>query len=141
MTKASTVGPCVSSTFATRMLVSIYLRMAARHSVHVTLTSGKGFDYHYHGDPYGDDGNTFFETCACLLPPVSRLAGKCMYSASSYASTSSHPPLIGYGLDGFPIYGRFGLFISAAIPHPQLQPACLQSPTPYIQFKSLAAFS
>ena len=34
-------------------------------------------------------------------------AGKCMYSASSYVSPASHPPLIGYGLDGFPIYGRY----------------------------------
>jgi hypothetical protein len=31
-----------------------------------------------------------------------------MYSASSYGgNTASHPPLIGYGLDGFPIYGRY----------------------------------
>lgn len=36
-----------------------------------------GFDYHYHGDPFGDN---------------------CMYSAKDYSSTTAHPPLIGYGL-------------------------------------------
>jgi hypothetical protein len=35
-----------------------------------------------------------------------------MYSASNYANTSVHPPLIGYGADGYPIYGRH-LSISA----------------------------
>jgi hypothetical protein len=30
-----------------------------------------------------------------------------MYSTNDYVSTTSHPPLIGYGLDGFPIYGRY----------------------------------
>ena len=30
-----------------------------------------------------------------------------MYSTSDYNSTTSHPPLIGYGLDGFSIYGRY----------------------------------
>jgi hypothetical protein len=38
--------------------------------------AGQGLDYHYHGDPFGEN---------------------CMYSASDYASTTSHPPLIGYG--------------------------------------------
>lgn len=47
--------------------------------------AGQGFDYHYHGDPFGP---------------------QCMYSASDYTSTSVHPPLIGYGADGFPIFGR-----------------------------------
>lgn len=48
--------------------------------------AGQGFDYHYHGDPFGPN---------------------CLYSVKDYASTTSHPPLIGYGLDGFPIYGRY----------------------------------
>ena len=30
-----------------------------------------------------------------------------MYSASDYNSSVSHPPLIGFGLDGFLIYGRY----------------------------------
>lgn len=47
---------------------------------------GQGFDYHYHGDPYGSN---------------------CMYSSSDYASTTAHPPLIGFGMDGFKIYGRY----------------------------------
>ena len=45
----------------------------------------------YHGDPFGP---------------------QCMYSASNYANTSAHPPLIGYGADGYPIFGRH-LSISA----------------------------
>ena len=48
--------------------------------------AGQGFDYHYHGDPFGTN---------------------CMYSVADYNSTTSHPPQIGYGLDGFPIYGRY----------------------------------
>lgn len=47
--------------------------------------AGQGFDYHYHGDPFGP---------------------QCMYSASDYTNTSVHPPLIGYGADGYPIFGR-----------------------------------
>ena len=39
--------------------------------------AGQGFDYHYHGDPFGTN---------------------CMYSASDYTATTDHPPLIGYGL-------------------------------------------
>lgn len=50
--------------------------------------AGQGFDYHYHGDPYH---------------PV---AGTCMYSLDDYGSDFDHPPLIGWGLDGFEIYGR-----------------------------------
>lgn len=45
--------------------------------------SGKGDDYHYHGDPYGE---------------------KCLYSESDY--TTTHPPIIGFSLDGYLIYGR-----------------------------------
>ena len=48
--------------------------------------AGQGFDYHYHGDPFGSN---------------------CMYSASDYNSSVSHPPLIGFALDGFYIYGRY----------------------------------
>ena len=39
---------------------------------------GKGFDYHYHGDPFGAEG-------------------ECMYSASDYNSTDAHPPLVRSG--------------------------------------------
>lgn len=48
--------------------------------------AGQGHDYHYHGDPFGSN---------------------CMYSASDYSSTTAHPPVIGYALDGFQIYGRY----------------------------------
>jgi hypothetical protein len=44
------------------------------------------FDYHYHGDPFGSN---------------------CMYSSADYTSSTAHPPIIGYALDGFPIYGRY----------------------------------
>ena len=54
--------------------------------------AGKGFDYHYHGDPFGP---------------------QCMYSCASYASLDAHPPMVGYGIDGFPIFGRY---LSAAAP-------------------------
>ena len=50
---------------------------------------GQGFDYHYHGDPYSNS------------------PGTCMYSPSDYASTVSHPPLIGFSADGFFLYGRY----------------------------------
>ncbi len=50
---------------------------------------GKGFDYHYHGDPFGYPDRP------------------CMYSAADYNSTDSHPPLIGYSADGFPLSGRY----------------------------------
>lgn len=51
--------------------------------------AGQGFDYHYHGDPFH---------------PV---AGTCMYSPDDYDSdVSAHPPLIGWGLDGYEVYGR-----------------------------------
>ena len=46
---------------------------------------GQGFDYHYHGDPFGS---------------------KCMYDNLDYAFPAAHPPLIGFSLDGFSIYGR-----------------------------------
>lgn len=46
--------------------------------------SGRGEDYHYHGDPFGT---------------------KCAYKASDYSG--SHAPLIGYAADGFGIYGRY----------------------------------
>lgn len=50
---------------------------------------GKGFDYHYHGDPFGTPDRP------------------CMYGASDYDSVTAHPPLIGWGADGFNIYGRY----------------------------------
>lgn len=45
---------------------------------------GKGADYHYHGDPFGHT---------------------CMYSDANY--TGSHPMLIGFGVDGPSIFGRY----------------------------------
>ena len=45
--------------------------------------AGKGEDYHYHGDPFGD-------TCA--------------YGSADY--TGTHPPQMGWGMDGYPVYGR-----------------------------------
>ena len=48
--------------------------------------AGAGFDYHYHGDPYGP---------------------QCLYSCANYTTLTSHPPLIGYGFDGIPIFGRY----------------------------------
>ena len=47
--------------------------------------SGKGNDYHYHGDPYGT---------------------KCLYDDEDYSNTT-HPPVIGFALDGYTIYGRY----------------------------------
>jgi hypothetical protein len=52
---------------------------------------GQGFDYHYHGDPYG--GGT--------------PNNECLYSASNYSSPSAHPPLIGISMDGYSIFGRY----------------------------------
>ena len=52
---------------------------------------GQGFDYHYHGDPFG---STITNTT-------------CVYSINDYATTLAHPPLIGYSLDGFKLYGRY----------------------------------
>jgi hypothetical protein len=54
--------------------------------------AGQGFDYHYHGDPFGP---------------------QCLYSCANYSSLAAHPPLIGYGLDGVPIFGRH---LSASAP-------------------------
>lgn len=45
--------------------------------------AGKGEDYHYHGDPFGS---------------------KCIYDEDDYSG--DHPPKIGMGADGYPIYGR-----------------------------------
>lgn len=49
--------------------------------------SGRGEDYHYHGDPFGPD---------------------CLYSEDDYGSSPAtvHPPIIGFSLDGYNIYGR-----------------------------------
>lgn len=46
--------------------------------------SGKGQDYHYHGDPFGSN---------------------CLYSSADY--TTTHPPVYGYSLDGYNIHGRY----------------------------------
>uniref|UniRef100_A0A6U2AEM6 YHYH domain-containing protein n=1 Tax=Hemiselmis andersenii TaxID=464988 RepID=A0A6U2AEM6_HEMAN len=48
--------------------------------------SGRGDDYHYHGDPFG---------------------AKCLYSEADYFSDTAHPPLVGISLDGYMIYGRY----------------------------------
>jgi len=45
---------------------------------------GMGFDYHYHGDPFGHT---------------------CLYSDDNF--TGSHPTVIGWGADGPTIYGRY----------------------------------
>ena len=51
--------------------------------------AGIGYDYHYHGDPYH------------------HTPGVCMYSPKDYTDpVYGHPPLIGYGLDGYKVYGR-----------------------------------
>ena len=48
--------------------------------------SGKGGDYHYHGDPFG---------VACL------------YDMTEYSGyPGDHPPLIGFAFDGYSIHGR-----------------------------------
>ena len=48
--------------------------------------SGRGEDYHYHGDPFGP---------------------KCMYDKTDYVKKDKHPPLVGWAADGYPIYGRY----------------------------------
>jgi len=50
--------------------------------------SGKGEDYHYHGDPYGTD---------------------CLYTDADYGGTpaTAHPTVIGFAFDGYIIYGRY----------------------------------
>jgi len=45
---------------------------------------GRGYDYHYHGDPFGHT---------------------CMYSEANF--TDSHPMVIGWGADGPMIFGRY----------------------------------
>jgi hypothetical protein len=47
---------------------------------------------HYHGDPFG---------------------GNCLYSCANYSTLASHPPLIAYGADGIPVFGRY---LSASAP-------------------------
>ena len=47
---------------------------------------------HYHGDPFG---------------------GNCLYSCANYSTPASHPPLIAYGADGIPVFGRY---LSASAP-------------------------
>lgn len=50
--------------------------------------SGKGEDYHYHGDPYG---------------------AECLYTEADYGSNpaTAHPSVIGFAFDGYIIYGRY----------------------------------
>ena len=47
---------------------------------------------HYHGDPFGSN---------------------CLYSCANYSTAASHPPLIAYGADGIPVFGRY---LSASAP-------------------------
>lgn len=47
--------------------------------------AGTGENYHYKGDPFGED---------------------CLYDDAGYADLT-HPPQIGIGLDGYPIHGRY----------------------------------
>lgn len=54
--------------------------------------AGMGFDIHHHGDPFGP---------------------QCLYSCANYSTIDAHPPLIGYGADGIPLFGRY---LSAAAP-------------------------
>ena len=44
-----------------------------------------------HGDPFGSSATNT----------------TCLYSIKNYTSTLAHPPLIGYSMDGFPLYGRY----------------------------------
>ena len=63
--------------------------MAACEMDRCNAHAGRGFDYHYHGDPF------------------SSTAGRCMYSPADYQNTDSgHPPQIGWALDGYLMYGR-----------------------------------
>lgn len=63
MTKANTAGWFVNSTFAMRMQVNTISKFNCSTSkVDGHSLSGKGFDYHYHGDPFGDPGVSLFVT-------------------------------------------------------------------------------
>jgi hypothetical protein len=62
----------------------------------LTPTIVARFDYHYHGDPFGP---------------------QCLYSCANYSSLAAHPPLIAYGADGFPVFGRY---LSEAAPGAQV---------------------
>ena len=58
-------------------------------------TTGKGEDYHYHGDFFGD---------------------KCMYSEKNYTEgPAGHPPFIGWAADGYLIHGRYTLATQAGV--------------------------
>jgi len=50
--------------------------------------SGKGEDYHYHGDPFG---------------------ANCLYSEADYGNSpaTAHPSVVGFAFDGFTIFGRY----------------------------------
>jgi len=62
------------------------LAWAACESDQCNAHAGKGFDYHYHGDPFGQN---------------------CMYDASMYPSGLNHPMIMGFALDGYLIFGRY----------------------------------
>jgi hypothetical protein len=71
MTKANTAGWCVNSTFAMRMQVSTISEFnCSTSNFDGHSLSGKGFDYHYHGDPFGDPGAALFVTLS--TSPASR---------------------------------------------------------------------
>jgi len=53
---------------------------------HCNAHVGKGFDYHYHGDPFGPD---------------------CLYTSSDYADVNAHPPQWAFSLDGYKVFGRY----------------------------------
>lgn len=79
--------------------------------------AGKGFDYHCESQGPGTLSCLSALRCARLIlspapppPPADHgdpFGPQCFYSAANYSSRSSHPPLIGYGLDGVPIFGRY----------------------------------
>ena len=54
--------------------------------------AGQGFDYHYHGDPFGS------------------VNGTCMYSLLDYESPTAHPPLIGKAKDII-FYFAFSMYL------------------------------
>ena len=90
---------------------------------------GQGFDYHY----VSFQGLAWHQACrrptlarvewtpfppTPKTPPIRPLVSmqhgdpfggastSCLYSSANYASPTVHPPLIGWGMDGFPIHGR-----------------------------------
>lgn len=69
--------------------------MCVAAHVHLACFTALNFpppSQHYHGDPFG---------------------GNCLYSCANYSTAASHPPLIAYGADGIPVFGRY---LSASAP-------------------------